>query len=610
MAPTTTLSEHLQHTHLPLAADPQPNYRRRIVQVHGQASPPVQAAEDLDRYISDPTTVNSCWYWSFYKKVKSAMWALYPHSHDVVRTTMARQYIGDLFNGGYIRALRSLAVPSGANQAAFAAEHAAKHSVSIGAALMFGPRGAAIVELKHFIAAEKTHGMHRNGTMPHPTLSAETRQLWYAANSTAGFAGGSTGADTSPQLPAQRRHLPDNNCDGLRELWRRNCALRNYAGTNRLSGDIPYQIIEDAVDVLVRGRRSMLSETEKARYDAIVQRANQQGVDPFYAAYQQLFADKRRWRAIWNQAREWLHAHALCLWEQRNEQWLAEGTRTAARGVVYKPKRKRARRAKPQGGLPGTIYRNNGGYYWTVAGKLKPRPLIDPESRPQVPGSFIRDGRRYYWYIPGWVKRRRLVPRGQKFSTTDKATALRIARSMWAQIERDDPALAASVRRHTRMHGTATKDCAVAERVAAEMWRDIRRNDPALAARILRDNRRKPRDHWHARIKAGGRLQYIGSFATRSEAEAAYRQRFEVLHGYPPGYNIQCLPKLDKVWPTWNEQRARLEIQDSRPAQPLVAPIHRAASPAVMCSEQSVSTEWRGTLCLSSASPHRESCPR
>jgi len=107
------------------------------------------------------------------------------------------------------------------------------------------------------------------------------------------------------------------------------------------------------------------------------------------------------------------------------------------------------------------------------------------------------------------------------------------------------------------------------------MWRDIRKNDPALAARILTDHRPRPGDHWHARIMVNGRHRFIGSFTTRAEAEAAYANEFEKAFGYPPGYNVRSMPKLDKVWPTWAEEKARLRSMNEHPRIPVVGPLSK-----------------------------------
>ena len=561
----------IRNTIYSVGVDQTPNLKERIAEVHGPTSEVMKAVDDLDNYAADPETRNSPWYWRFYKRIQSGMWALYPHAGDAVRTAMAREFIDDLFNGGYIRAMQSLAVPSGPTHVRFARNYADDHGVSIGAALLFGPRGAALAELVHFLAAEKVHGMHRDGTCPHPRRSEQSKRIWYRAERIQNWPRlkSSEGKELPLDVTEEQGNLPDGVVNALRDIWRRNRALRNYLGTNRLSGDLPYQIIEDVLDVLIHRRFSPLDDIQKARYSQMVERANAHGVDPFYAVYQNLFSDKNRWRPLWNKARKLLHDYSMLLWESQNELCLAEGKRVPASGVVYRPRKTTASKSKKKS-VPGTIYVSHGGYYWVVARKMKARPLIDPKSKPKVPGSFFLNNGRYYWWIPGWVNRRGLVPNGERFSTKDKAVALRMAKKQWAQIQENDPELAANVRKHTRINGKATKDRATAERVATRMWRDIKKNAPELAARILTDNRPKAGGCWYAYVSVDGKSRYIGSFKTRAEAEAAYAREFEKVHGYPAGYNIQCIPKMDKVWPTWAEEEARLALMNEHPRMPVI----------------------------------------
>jgi len=181
-------------------------------------------------------------------------------------------------------------------------------------------------------------------------------------------------------------------------------------GTNRLSGNIPYQIIEDAFDIIARRQFPV---NEKARYNRIIEQANRDGIEPFYAVYDKMFADKEKLRPYWDMARKLLYDYSMSLWRVKNDIWLTEGKRKPASGIVFRAKSSTA--AKSTGEktkVPGTIYLNNGRYYWVVARKMKPRPLIDPKSKPQLPGSFLCNNGRYYWYVPRWVKRKRLVPMG------------------------------------------------------------------------------------------------------------------------------------------------------------------------------------------------------
>jgi hypothetical protein len=135
------------------------------------------------------------------------------------------------------------------------------------------------------------------------------------------------GQESPVDPPEERSHLPEEAIDKLQSLWRRNPALRDYTGSQRLSGNTPYQIIEDAVDVLIQKDISPLSQAQKARYAQIVEQANHQGIDPFYAAYQALPVHPLA--RCWNMARQWLHDYSLTLWETQNQLWLAEGKRAA-----------------------------------------------------------------------------------------------------------------------------------------------------------------------------------------------------------------------------------------------------------------------------------------
>jgi hypothetical protein len=360
--------------------------------------------------------------------------------------------------------------------------------------------------------------------------------------------------------------------DKLQSLWRRNPSLRDYTGAQRLSGDTPFQIIEDAVDVLIQEDSSPLSQTEKARYTHIVEKANQQGIDPFHAAYEAL--PTAALQQCWDMARQWLYDYSLSLWETQNELWLIEGKRTPASGVVRRPTKAAAPELKRA--VPGTIYLNNGRYWWLVKNKMKPRPLIDPKSKKKVPGTIFQEGGRYYWVIGGVLGRQRLVPQGEKFSTRDRATAEQIAHQKWQQLRKENPSLAAYILSRRRAEGLATKDRSLAEKIRARLWRQIQRDDPELAAKILQDNRPKAKDHWYAHVGAGATQRHIGSYASKAEAQAAYARAFEATYGYPAGYNVQCIPKLDRVWPSWQEEEVRLRRMAERRRMPVICQSHDA----------------------------------
>jgi hypothetical protein len=252
---------------------------------------------------------------------------------------MAREFMDELFSGGYIRALQFMATERGAKYVSFATEYANGYLAPLGASLLFGPKGGATMELLHFLAAERIHGMHRHGTAPNPLFSKETRKIWYDAEKTGNWPviRDEKGEEVPLDVAEEQGCLPDGAATALREMWRRNPALRDYTGSNRLSGDIPYQIIEDVIDVMIQRRFLPLDKVDKARYDRIIEEANKQGIDPFYAVYRNLFANKDRLRRYWNRARKWLYEYSMLLWESQNELWLAEGKRVPANGAVYRP---------------------------------------------------------------------------------------------------------------------------------------------------------------------------------------------------------------------------------------------------------------------------------
>jgi len=237
----STIEHCTKNTIYSVGVDQTPNLRERIAETHGTTSEVMKAVDELDDYVSSPETRKDPWYWSFSRRVKSGMSALYPHAADYVRTSMAWEFMDELFNGGYIRALQSLAVPSDLSRARFARNYANEYGVSIGAALLFDPRGAAISELVHFLATEKVHGMHRNGPTPDSRWSKETTNIWYKAERIPNWPNhrNRKGEEVPLVVVEEQKTLPDGVVDSLRDIWRRQPALRSYVGTNRLSGELP-----------------------------------------------------------------------------------------------------------------------------------------------------------------------------------------------------------------------------------------------------------------------------------------------------------------------------------------------------------------------------------
>jgi len=573
--------------------DPTVNPKEKVVLLHGTDSDVAMAVEQLEQFISTSDFRQSCWYRRFFSRLRRRMGMLNRRANESIKFHMAQHFIDELIHDGYLWCLKSMSLPSGNNYIQFAHCYAQEHQMPIGAALLFGPVGGTRMALRHFLAAERSHGKHRP-PVPTEAMIPATRQQWFHAGQTINWPVlvDKTGTENAMEIVNDESKMPAGAESILQQLWQRNPSFRGYTGTNRLSGDVPYEIIEDAVDIIFRS--SSVSPDLRACYDRIVQTANEQRINPFYAVYQRMFRHPDQLRPYWNRARRMLYEHSLKLWEQQNHKQLTDGNRIPPDGVTCRVKEPVQR---PQKKIPGTIYLNNNRYYWIVANKMKAVPLIDPATAPKFPGTLFKDGNRYYWFIARHLKRQRLVPNGQKFSTDDKATAEKIALAKWKQIQKDKPAFAARVLKHTRSKGLATTNRQFAEKIALKMWRDIQKNDPKLAAKILTDHRPEPSEHWHAQIKTDGKVRFIGSFTTKKEAQEAYKREFEKRHGYPVGYAIQYMPKMDKVWPTWKEQKARLRSINIEPAVPIIGPVDKA-KPLTPMIDRFKKVDWLAQNCM------------
>ena len=574
--------------------DPTTNPKEKIAQFHDVHPDVVTAAAELESYLADPEFRHSLWFLRFFSRVRRIMSMINFGANEYVKTRMTEEFIDELINDGYIRCLRSMAVPSGQAYVAFAKSYAATHNMPFAASLLFNPSGGARMALRHFLTAERSHGQHRPVT-PADGMSHTAQNQWLVAGKTINWPIVAYDGSEGPlDMAESQGKLPDGVKDTLSELWRRNPSLREYSGTNRLSGDIPFQIVEDAVDIILHS--SSVPAAIKTRYDQIVEVANLQGIDPFYAVYKQLFSRKDQLRPYWDRARTMLYEYSLMLWEDQNKEWLTNGSRSAAGGVTYRPRKDSTRKPLKQS-LPGTIYLNNGRYYWVVRNKMKLVALVDDHNKRALPGTIGNCQGRYFWVVPGVLKRQRLVAKGEKFSTTDRATAEKIALQLWKMLQSKKPKLAAKIKAR-RAWGTATKDRSVAERIAHTMWKHIQQRDPALAARILTDDRPDPQDHWIAQICIGGKHRHIGSFKTREEAMAAYVKEFERIFGYPPGYNVQSIPKLDKVWPTWEEQKMQLEARtEPEPVLPVIG-LTDLAMPLASVIDRMRKVDWITKYCM------------
>ena len=573
--------------------DPAISPKEKITKIYGTNSSIVKAAQVLEAFITDPDFRQSCEYRRFFSKVQRLMGFINGQANGYVKGQMAQDFIDELIHDGYLHCLKSLSLPSGHEYVKFASSYAQDQNMPLGAALLFGPTGGTRTALRNFIVAEASHGQHRPVTA-RGSMVQTTRQRWFKADNTVNWSSMIEEKDNEKdfEIADDYNRIPDDPNNRTQQLWGRHKSFRDYSGTNRLAGDISFQLIEDAVDIILRS--PLVSPGIKSRYDQIVKSANHKGIDPFYAVYKQMFNCSDRLGFYWDRARLMLYEYSLKLWQNQNKQLLLKGQRIPAVGVTYRAK---CSIKKPKNKIPGTIYPNGNRYYWAVAGKMKAVPLLDPATAPKFPGTILKSRNRYYWSVPRFLIRQRLIPEGEKFSANDRTIAEKIVLKKWKEIQKDQPALASKILKHAPIKCLAAKDKQTAQKVALKMWQDIQKNNPELAAKLLTSKRPKPSGHWHAQIKANGKVRFVGSFKTRKEAEDAYKLEFEKVHGYPVGYNIQSIPKMDKVWPTWQEQKKRLETMDVRPTMPVIGFTDKAKS-IVPVIDRMQKVDWIAYNCM------------
>jgi hypothetical protein len=72
------------------------------------------------------------------------------------------------------------------------------------------------------------------------------------------------------------------------------------------------------------------------------------------------------------------------------------------------------------------------------------------------------------------------------------------------------------------------------------------------------------RKAWQAQIAFKGRQKYLGIFKNKADARATYNEAAAEM-GHIPG-----LPDIDKIWPTWEQQKDRLAQFNERARMPII----------------------------------------
>ena len=75
---------------------------------------------------------------------------------------------------------------------------------------------------------------------------------------------------------------------------------------------------------------------------------------------------------------------------------------------------------------------------------------------------------------------------------------------------------------------------------------------------------RERQQAWQAQIAFKGRQKYLGLFKDKADAQAAYYKAAARM-GHIPG-----LPDIDKIWPTWEQQKVRLAQRREYPQMPII----------------------------------------
>jgi len=477
--------------------------KENIADVHGEDSRQVSFVGELEEFLGDSDKYDSA-----AQKFKS-----YVRSH--INTPQNTDYMLDEFvNSGYIKALEKMRAPNSENTLDFYNDYAASQGISVPQAMLFGPNGTAKQALSYWLIEEALKGQHRSNKKPENEKMANLYDKAFFNTYRLPETTNKQGEYKQIDIAEDKNSLPEGLEGPIAEAFGRERQLYLgswYKGTRRLSGDLSYKILEAMTTELIAnhntGRAGKLN-ISSSRLEKIIKQANETGQEPFLALYKHL-GKKDALKVVWDQARKTLNDYAVPLWRKRDNygQEIAE-------------------RAKKD--LPGTIYLNNGRYYWIPKKGEKAVPLIPQKEKNKLPGSLYKnDPGGYFWWMPGRKFRRRMVPEGQKKATKDLKTAKELQCQEWEKIQIYEPKLAETLK-GIRKWGTATKHKPTAVKIAKKLWKQIQENEPQTAIRIMSDKRPE-----------------------------------------------LSKPDMDTVWPKWTEQKYRLAFMENKPQLPIVYPAQR-----------------------------------
>ncbi|MFC1633957.1 hypothetical protein ACFL5Z_03880 [Planctomycetota bacterium] len=342
-----------QELSLPYAAEPryfvgadQANtFRERILEMFADNREITEAVAELDDYFSDKD-------FGDHPEVRHfTRWV----ARSIKDSRMAGEIAGEIINQGYITALKRLGYRDAPLNVAFSQNFAEEHGTCFAGAFMFGPGGAARIAFADWLIEEKLHGMYRPGKAPGSSFSKQARKIWCEAEYQNRYwpeARMKDGESIPVEVSTEQGKLPEGVEQILRDSWRRSMYQGKnhaYTGMRPLRCGQNFQMIEDMVGVLLDAQsrpkwyRCPLDRAQWLQYDQIVERANRQGMDPFYAVYKGLFDDPDALRPVWDKARRMLYEYSGVLrqaaiqaglisapaatgitWRQRQRAWQAQ----------------------------------------------------------------------------------------------------------------------------------------------------------------------------------------------------------------------------------------------------------------------------------------------
>lgn len=435
--------------------------KEKIIDVHGADSGQVDFINGLEDFLGDSDN-----YHKATQKFKG-----YVRNH-INAPQNADYFVDEFVNSGYISAIERLCAPGSTATLDFCEDYAQSHGITTYESMLFSPKGTAKQAFSQWKKEEALRGQHRSSRRPENPSMAQVYDKAISNTYKLPEAESKGGDKKQIEISSDKSKLPEGLESRITEAFNRESQLylgRGYMGTKRLSGDLPYRIVEAMVaELLAKGENSVCLNISKSELEKIIEETNSTGKDVFLALYDYT-GKKDALEQVWNGARKILNDYAENLWQKRD----------TYRDVINKRKAKE---------LPGSIYLNKGSYYWGPKYGEKAIPLVSDKTNHKLPGSLFKDKHgKYFWRIPHYKFKREMVD-GQKGTTKNIKIAKKLQRQEWERIQKYEPELAAKIS-SIRKWGVTTKHKPTAIKIAKKLWKEIQENDPLIAARILSDKR-------------------------------------------------------------------------------------------------------------------------